>query len=253
MITKQRLAERIKKMREDRELSQEELAIKLGVPRPSISQMESGQRDISSIELARLANIFEISVDDLLSPDLDGKECKDMKKGSKAPKFNKEKFEQVLLYILDKCGAKANVGETVLYKLLYFSDFNYYELFEDYLTGAAYRKISYGPAPCDFQKIVQEMIDEGKLKKVTTEYYGKPQKKYLPLVDADISGWKWSAREKEVIDNVIERLSFMDAATISEFSHEDIPWEVTADKDIIDYDTVFYRKPPFSVRTYPGE
>ena len=137
--------------------------------------------------------------------------------------------------------------------MLYFSDFNYYELFEDYLTGAAYRKISYGPAPCDFQHIVQEMIDEGKLKKVTTEYYGKPQKKYLPLVNADINGWKWSAREKEVIDNVIERLSAKDAATISEFSHEDIPWEVTKDKEIIDYDTVFYRKPPFSVRAYPEE
>lgn len=253
MITKHKLAEIIKKMREDRELSQEDLAAKLGVPRPSISQIESGQRDVSSIELAKIAKIFEISVDDLLSPDLGEKECRDMKKEAKAPKFDKEKFKQVLLYILDKCGAKANVGETVLYKLLYFSDFNYYELFEDYLTGAAYRKISYGPAPCDFQMITQEMIDEGKLKKVTTEYYGKSQKKYLPLVDADINGWKWSAREKEVIDNVIERLSGMDATTISEFSHEDIPWEVTKDKDIIDYDTVFYRKPPFSVRAYPEE
>lgn len=253
MITKQKLAERIKKMREDRELSQEDLASKLGLPRPSISQLESGQRDISSIELAKLAKIFEISVDDLLSPDLDEKECKDMKKETKAPKFNKDKFKQVLLYILDKCGAKANVGETVLYKLLYFSDFNYYELFENYLTGAAYRKISFGPAPCEFQPIVQEMIEEGKLQKVTTEYYGMPQKKYLPLVKADVNEWNWSAREKEVIDSVIERLSSMDATTISEFSHGDIPWEVTQDKDVIDYDTVFYRKPPFSVRSYPKE
>ncbi len=253
MITKHKLAERVKKMREDMELSQEELAIRLGVPRPSISQLESGQRDISSIELAKLAKIFEISVDDLLSTDLEEKECKDIKKESKAPKFNKGKFKQVLLYILDKCGAKANVGETVLYKLLYFSDFNYYELFEDYLTGAAYRKISYGPAPRDFQEIVQEMISEGELKKVTAEYYGKPQKKYLPLINADVNAWNWSAREKEVVDNVIERFSSMDAATISEYSHGDIPWEVTQDKEIIDYDTVFYRKSPFSVRAYPEE
>ena len=253
MITKHKLAKRIKKMREDRELSQEDLAIRLGVPRPSISHLESGQRDISSIELAKLANIFEISVDDLLSPDLEEKECRDMNKGQKMPKFNKKKFKEVLLYILDSCGAKANVGETVLYKILYFSDFNYYELFEDYLTGAAYRKISYGPAPCDFQEIVGEMIEEGDLKKVVADYYGKPQKKYLPLVDADINVWNWSAREKEVIDKVIERFSSMDATTISEYSHDDIPWEVTKDKEIIDYDTVFYRKPPFSVRAYPEE
>jgi len=253
MITKHKLAERIKKMREDRELSQEELALKLGIPRPSISQLESGQRDVSSIELAKLANIFEISVDDLLSPDLEKKECKNIKKEFKAPEFDKTKFKQVLLYILDKCGAKANVGETVLYKLLYFSDFNYYELFEDYLTGAAYRKISYGPAPCGFQEIIREMIKDGDLKKVVAEYYGKPQKKYLPLVNADVNAWNWSAREKEVIDKVIERFSSMDATTISEYSHGDIPWEVAKDKEVIDYDTVFYRKPPFSVRAYPEE
>jgi len=253
MITKRKLAERIKKFREDLNLSQEELASKLGLLRPSISQIESGQRGISSIELVKLAKIFEISVDDLLSQDLEEKEYKCSEKDSKMPKFNKEKFKQVLLYILDKCGAKANVGETVLYKLLYFADFNYYELFEEYLTGASYRKISYGPAPCDFKNVVAEMIEDGRLKKVTTEYYGMPQKKYLPLVKADINEWNWSAREKEVIDNVIAGLSSMDAASISDYSHNDIPWEVTKDKEIINYDTVFYRKPPYMVRAYSEE
>lgn len=252
-ISKQELAGRIKKLREDLGLSQTELADKLNIPRPSVSQIESAQRDISSMELAQLAKIFEMSVDDLLGMDLEDTKCHKAKTESKVPKLKKEKFQQVLLYILDKCGAKANVGETVIYKLLYFSDFNYYELFEDYLTGASYKKISFGPAPCDFQEIVQEMIAEGKLKKVTAEYYGKTQKKYLPLVNADVNSWNWSAREKEVIDNVIERLSSMDAITISDYSHGDIPWEVTTDKDIIDYDAVFYRKQPYSVRSYPEE
>jgi len=45
----------------------------------------------------------------------------------------------------------------------------------------------------------------------------------------------------------------MDAATVSDYSHGDIPWEVTPDKDIIDYDTVFYRKQPYSMRSYPEE
>lgn len=253
MITKQKLAGRIKRFREDLSFSQEELASKLGLPRPSISQIESGQRDISSMELVKLAKIFEVSVDDLLSPDLEEKEYKYSEKDLKMPKFNKEKFKQVLLYILDKCGAKANVGETVLYKLLYFADFNYYELFEEYLTGASYRKISYGPAPCDFKDVVAEMIEDNQLKKVTTEYYGMPQKKYLPLVKADIDHWNWSAREKDVIDKVIANLSYMDATTIRDYSHNDIPWEVTKNKEMINYDAVFYRKPPYAVRPYSEE
>ena len=48
-----------------------------------------------------------------------------------------EKFKNIILYLLECCAGKPNVGETVLYKLLYFSDFNYYELYEEQLSGAS--------------------------------------------------------------------------------------------------------------------
>lgn len=250
MITKQELAKRIKKFREDFELSQEQLAEKLGLPRPSISQIESGQREVSGIELAKLAKIFQISLDDLLSPEPKRKITKSTK-GLKMPKLNKEKFRQVLLYILEKCGAKPNVGETVIYKLLYFVDFNFYELYEEYLTGEVYRKISYGPAPCHFKEIVEKMIKKGELKKITTEYFGMTQKKYIPQVKPDFN--KLDGRELEVIDEVIDRLSSMNALAIEDYSHNDIPWQVTDDKEIIDHEIVFYRKSAYSVREYPEE
>ena len=53
---------------------------------------------------------------------------------------NIKKFKEVLLYILEKVGAKPNVGESVINKLLYFIDFDYYERFEENLTGATYIK-----------------------------------------------------------------------------------------------------------------
>ena len=37
--------------------------------------------------------------------------------------FNLGKYKAVIHYIISKCGFKDNVGRTVLYKLLYFSDF----------------------------------------------------------------------------------------------------------------------------------
>jgi hypothetical protein len=60
---------------------------------------------------------------------------------------NLNKFKQVLLYILEKVGSKPNVGETVLNKLLYFIDFDYYEKFEENLMGATYIKNHHGPTP----------------------------------------------------------------------------------------------------------
>jgi hypothetical protein len=49
------------------------------------------------------------------------------------PAENVEKFKQALLYITQKIGALPNVGQTVLYKILYFCDFDYYEKFEEQL------------------------------------------------------------------------------------------------------------------------
>jgi transcriptional regulator with XRE-family HTH domain len=249
MSEKLSLAKKIKKYRKDLGLSQKQLAKLLNLPRPSVSHMESGQREVSSSELAELSKIFRVSADDLLSEIMD-KRRRIPTKISVQPKFNKEKIKQVLIYVLQKCGAKPNVGETVLFKLLYFIDFDYYELYEEYLTGESYRKISYGPAPCHFNTIVREMIGK-QLQKVSTEYYGKPQKKYIPLVEPNLR--ELNARELEVVDRVIERLSSMNAAAIEEYSHQDVPWEITKDREIISYDTVFYRKASYSVRVYPKD
>lgn len=249
-MTVKELAKRIKKHREDLDMTQADLAGKIGVERPAITQIEAGSREVSSLELAKFAKIFGISVDELLSKEKKEKTLP-LSSAINIPDFNRDKFEQVLLYILEKCGARPNVGETVLYKLLYFADFNFYERYEEFLTGASYRKIQHGPAPCEITDVIQKMIDQKKIKKVVTEYFGKPQKKYLPLVEPDLS--KFSASEKEAIDQVIGSLSGLNASAISDYSHKDIPWEITKDKEIINYDSVFYRTPPYSVRPYAEE
>ena len=77
------------------------------------------------------------------------------------------------------------------------------------------------------------------------------KKKYIPQTKSDLS--KLNGQEIEVIDNVIERLSSMNALAIKEYSHEDIPVKITKDKGIIDFETVFYREPTYSVREYPEE
>jgi len=261
-ITQKELGGRIKALREDFGYSQEELAKSLKIGRPAITQIEAGARDINSIELAEMAKVFDISIDTLLDTKIKIKEYKqeqnELKKQFKkqdvrisVPNINKDKFKNVLLYVLEKCGAKPNVGETVLYKLLYFADFNFFELYEELFTGATYRKIQYGPAPQEFTEIVNEMIKKGEIKRDSNNYYGKPQKRYLPLIKSDLT--KLKATEKEVLDKVIEQFSDYNATEISDRSHEDTPWKVTPDKEIINYDLVFYRTPSYSVRTYSEE
>jgi transcriptional regulator with XRE-family HTH domain len=255
-----KLGMRINALREQSGLSQERLADMLGLSRVSISQAENGERKISAEEMAKLSEVFNIPTDVLLDLERDIKVVlsKRKRKTAKAkreirisvPQKDLDKFREVLLYILNKVGSKPSIGETVLYKLLYFVDFNFYEKYEEQLIGATYLKNHFGPTPKEFSRIVKEM--EGKdLVKLKDEYFQYPQTKYLPLREPDLT--KLKASETKMIDEVLEKFSDMNASEISEYSHNDVPW-LTAEKGkIIDYESVFYRTSPYSVRSYSAE
>jgi transcriptional regulator with XRE-family HTH domain len=262
-LSQKQIGQRITELRKIKGFSQEELAKSIGISRPSLAQIELGNRGVDILELHELSIVLGFSLDDLMSGDfsaiieLDNKEEKEEKKAKKnnerisVPALQVSKFKNVLLYILEKCAGKPNVGETVLYKLLYFSDFNYYELYEEHLTGAQYRKLPYGPVPHKFDTIIHQLIDKGKLQRVKTDYHGYPQTRYLPLEKADLTELK--ASEKEVIDRVIEQMSDWSAAAISNYSHKDMPWLASKEGEEINYELVFYRDSPFSVRNYKDE
>lgn len=45
----------------------------------------------------------------------------------------------------------------------------------------------------------------------------------------------------------------MNAVQISDYAHKDVPWLTTEMGEIIDYESVFYRTMPYSVRNYEKE
>ena len=153
--------------------------------------------------------------------------------------FNKEKFKMVLHYIINKCGFRNTVGRTVLHKLLYFSDFNYYELYEESITNESYKKLERGPVPVHFELAVSELMDENKIRMGKRRLpCGKVMNRYFSLKEPDID-----LKEEElfVINKVIKDISHMNGKQIGEYSLYDEPVKQTADDDIIDYDLVFSR------------
>jgi transcriptional regulator with XRE-family HTH domain len=242
-------------------LSQDELAKRIGMSRPSLAQAELGKRSIDAIELYTLSVTLGFSLDEFLSPGsgpvveiLQEKQAPYHKKEEvriSVPELRIEKFKTVLLYILGQCAGKPNIGETALNKLLYFCDFNYYELYEEHLTGARYRKLPYGPVPTMGDSIISQMVDQGLLKRIKTDYHGLSQTRYIPLERPDLS--RLSAAEKTVIDQVLHQMSDWNAGRISDYSHHDIPWMATPEGTFISYNLVFYRELPYSVRMYPDD
>lgn len=255
-----KLGARIKEIREEKGLTQQQLAQAINISRTAMSQIELGNRKLCIEEAANISKVFNVSLHELIDP---SKEIKVIiERASKVtepeteirvnvPQNNLAKFKEVVLYILTRVGSKPNIGETVLYKLLYFIDFNFYEKYEEQLIGAAYIKNAFGPTPVAYAKIADMMIKEKELEKIVVDYHGYSQTRYIALREPDLS--VLNAREVKLIDDVLNRLSDMSAKQISEYSHNDIPWITTEDGKLIEYESVFYRTPVYSVRQYDDE
>jgi len=260
MTTK--LSFKVRQLREKDGFSQGYMADKLGMSRPTYMQIEKGGRELTISEARKVATIFGMSLESLLKGKkkvikVNFEKENKIKKESEpeirisVPQQNLKKFKEVFLYILEKVGARSSIGETAIYKLLYFIDFDYYEKFEEQLIGAKYIKNHFGPTPVEFKKITDNMIKDGEIERVRSKHFQYEQKKYLPLRTANLKGL--TAQEIQHIDDVLNRLAWKNAKELSDYSHSDTPWQVHEMGQEIGYETVFYRDDDHSVRNYEDE
>ena len=253
------LFRKIKMLREKNNFSQGYMARELKMSRPTYVQIEQGGRELTITEAKKLAAIFSISLENLLTGEAPRYKVSIEKRKVdnssvtqiRVTEKDLEKFKQVLLYVLGKVGSKPNVGETVLHKLLYFIDFDYYEKFEENLIGATYIKNHHGPTSVELKDIIGDMQKNREIEAVKSQYFKYEQKKYLPIKRPNLDAF--SAREIEHIDDVLARLSDKNAREIESYSHEDIPWKVAGDGKPLSYESVFYRDEHYSVRNYDDE
>ncbi|EKE21687.1 MAG: hypothetical protein ACD_7C00154G0006 [uncultured bacterium] len=271
-----KLNEKIKKLRLRNDFSQDYLAKKLKISRPTYMQIEKGERDVTVTEAGVLADVFGVTLFKFLSGAIgEEREVFFEKEHNRKPSFassnakaladkkatagevrisvpikNQKKFKTVLTYILKKVGGKPNIGMTVIYKLLYFIDFDYYEKYEEQLMGAVYIKNHFGPTPVMFAKIIEEMKAKNEIEEVRSKFYDKEQKKFFLNPEYQIDLTPLSAQEIKHIDWELRRLADKTAKELSDLSHEDMPWRVAKIGEEVEYNGVFYRNEKLSVRDY---
>jgi len=226
----------IKNKRKSSGLSQSEVAKSLGISRPTFIKLEQGNAKPTEQQKTILAGIFGLSKETLERNENQRDLVSDVKV-KEVSKENVEKFKQVLLYIVSKIGNRPNIGQTALYKLLYFIDFDYYEKTHQYLMGATYIKNTHGPSPISFAKISRDLQNRGKLIEVNSKFFNYDQKKYLVTSDPDVS--LLNASELKHIDDELERFASKTAKELSDLSHIDTPWRVADERDILNYRHVF--------------
>jgi len=148
-------------------------------------------------------------------------------------RFDYKRFAAVAVWF---CRRRQAVSRTVINKLLFYADFLHYRTTTVSLTGAAYRKIPFGPAPTAYDALLSRMEFEGVLVSEEVEYPGGyTGTDYRAGPDTATVVVEFTARELAVLERVAGAFQGFSAKRISDHSHQESAYRNTPDKEMISY------------------
>ena len=150
------------------------------------------------------------------------------------PKLDVNSFVNVLLYLFT---LDPRIDKVHIESILYFSDFNYFEQYEEPLIGATYIKENNGISVEGLSEIIEYMEKERKLLIQDGQY--------VPLSSPDLSD-----SAKEIVNDVFKKVQELKEKDLILYVLNDIPVLGTKDNMPIPYEAVFYRSDPYSSREY---
>ena len=217
------IAERVIKLRKLSELTQEQVAQKLGISRQGWIMVEKGERDLNTEELETLAALFGIEIADFFE---------------EIP--NVEKFKQMYFACLKfASNSHNNVPKTKLAKLLYLVDFkNFFEKLEP-MSGVKYRRLEYGPVPDVFFSMTDDLLEQGK---IDVEVLDRGAQMISSNTrNEDFS--KLTDEELESIKEICELWKDKPTQDIVNFTHEQKPWKMCREGEYIPYSLIIQEDP----------
>ncbi len=204
----------IKSLRQEKAISQLDMAKKIGISRASYIAIEQGKRDLGVSELQKISDVLGVTFQELES--------------GESPNY--DKYKQMILAFLRE-GKK--IPKTKLAKLLYFADFSWYYSHLQSMSGMQYRKIQYGPVTDAYFRIIDEMSDNGEINIDLTEDGAM-------LISETRSGAKVALSkinkdEEKLIKNIEKKWQGKKTAEIVDFTHKQFPYLFAQDNEIVSY------------------
>lgn len=224
-----KFTQKIKEFRLERGLSQDQIAKAISVSRPTYTAIESGKQELSLEEAKKLANLFSIGVDELLSGNIP----------------NMPKYKHMILTFLRTNSSKdGKIPKTKLAKLLYLADFAWFYDSLESMSGMLYRKISYGPVPDIFFRALDEMEEEGKI--IIDRKYDNGKDIFLISESESNKNEKIktiSDKEEKLIKKIAEKWKNKKTQDIVNFTHNQLPYSLCRDNELIPYELITQEDP----------
>jgi len=215
----------IKELRIEKGLSQEEISQRIGISRSSYITFEQGKTELDFSKMAKLADVFGISLEEV--------EC-----GMK-PDYEKYK-EMILSYLRQAASRDGNILKTKLAKMLYLADFSwFYEKLQS-MSGMQYRRIKYGPVPDMYFRAIDELEEAGKIS-IT-------RKDEMLLISENESSKqrpleKLSKDEQGLIGEIAKKWKNKKTSEIVDFTHNQLPYKICSPDEIIPYALITQEDP----------
>lgn len=222
------LGERVKTLREQRNLTQNEVADALSMSRPTYVLIESGKREVTVSELQRLSSVLGKPLEEVLF-DTAQIATRD---------FALDKYKEVILNCL-KYGADndGKITKTKLAKLAYLADFGWFYRNLVPMTGLAYRRIQQGPVPDQYFRVIDELFEAGSINitpsgtAMMISANENPPTKLL------------NSAERKLIQEVGKAWKNKPTSEIVEFTHQQIPWKICRQGELIPYELITQEDP----------
>ena len=154
-----------------------------------------------------------------------------------ANEFDSMKFADLILYIAHRCRNEERFGAVKLSKILYYCDFEGFKQLLKPITGATYLKKPKGPFPAELKKTRNSLVSERKATMKLQRVIDYHENRLIPTSDHVELSDKFSVDERQIIDDVIEKMKPMNAADLTEHSHGEFGWERGEMDEPISYST----------------
>ncbi len=211
----------LKYLREERTMSQAEVALVAGMSRASYVAVEKGTKELTLAEANAITKLFGITLDELVrtvAPDL-------------------QKYTHMMLHFIRAAKVtKTAIKKTKLASLLYLADFAWYYKHQESLSGLSYRKIAFGPVADVYFRLLEEMEVGGtiNIKQIYRDDYHMYE-----IEETRTSAKKplstLSKKEQAHLEKIWGQWEKSSTAEITKFTTEQIPYQKSQDGEVIDY------------------
>ncbi len=220
---------KLKELRVAHKLSQEQVAKAIGVSRPTYTAIEVGKQKLDTDEAQKLASLFGITVDELLSGNI--------------PNIAKYK-QMLLLYLRMNLSKDGKIPKTKLAKLLYLADFAWFYEHMESMSGMSYRKIAYGPVPDAFFRALDELEQDGK---IVIDHKNENGKEMFLVGESESNRNEKiqtvSPKEQALLKKIAAKWKDKKTQEIVTFTHNQLPYVLCRMDEIIPYELITQEDP----------